>query len=49
MATNHFQPGKVLDWTNGSGKDVISGELVTIGTLAGVALVDIPNLSLIHI
>ena len=43
MATNHFQPGKVLDWTNGSGKDVVSGELVTIGTLAGVALVDIPN------
>ena len=43
MATNHFQPGKVLDWINGSGKDVISGELVMIGTLAGVALVDIPN------
>ena len=41
MATNHFQPGKVLDWTNGSGKDVLSGELVMIGVLAGVALTDI--------
>ena len=43
MATNHFQPGKVLDWTNGSGEDVLSGDLVMIGTLAGVALVDIPS------
>lgn len=43
MATNHFQPGKVLDWLNSTGADVLSGELVLIGALAGVALVDIPK------
>lgn len=43
MATNHFQPGKVLDWTNDTGEDVVSGELVLIGVLAGVALTDIAD------
>lgn len=42
MATNHWQPGRVLDVTNGSGADVLSGDLVLIGEVAGVALVDIP-------
>ena len=43
MATNHVQRGDVLDWANGTGSAVSSGELVIVGTLAAVALVDIAD------
>ena len=40
MATNYVQDGKVIQWTNG-GSAVSSGDVVVIGGLIGVALVDI--------
>lgn len=43
MATNFVQPGKVLDWTNGTGSAVASGDVVKMGQLLAVALVDIAN------
>ena len=43
MAQNHVQKGEVLEWTNGTGSDVASGGPVVIGTLVGVALVDIAD------
>lgn len=40
MATNYIQPGKVLDYTN-AGSAIASGDVVRIGKILGVALVDI--------
>lgn len=42
MANNFVQPGDVLTWTNG-GTAVVSGQVVRIGQILGVALVDIAN------
>ncbi|MDH1765152.1 DUF2190 family protein [Comamonas aquatica] len=42
MATNHVQPGKVLDYVNTTGAAIASGSVVVVGALLGVALVDIP-------
>jgi predicted RecA/RadA family phage recombinase len=41
MATNHVQKGDVIDYTNGGSAAISSGDAVIIGTLVGVALVDI--------
>jgi len=41
MALNHIQSGKVIDYTNSGSADIVSGRVVVIGTLVGVALVDI--------
>ncbi len=41
MAKNHVQKGKVMPWTNGTEAAVVSGEVVVVGTLVGVALGDI--------
>ena len=57
MATNYLQEGEVLQWTNGTGADVTSGQMVKISHMLGVALQDIAStatgsvaeLSLIHI
>lgn len=43
MATNYVQPGKVIDWVNGTGSDVASGAVVKMGNTLGVALVAIAN------
>jgi len=43
MAVNHVQTGDVLDYTNATGSDISSGDVVIVGTLAGVALVDIAD------
>ena len=43
MATNYVQAGNVIDWTNGTGSDVSSGDPVVIGQQIGVALIDIAN------
>lgn len=43
MATNFVQPGKVIDWTNGTGSAVDSGAVVAIGQIIGVAMADIAN------
>lgn len=40
MATNYIQDGKVIDYTNG-GSAIVSGAVVVIGALIGVALTDI--------
>ncbi len=40
MATTYVQDGKVIDWTNG-GSAVSAGDVVVIGNILGVALVDI--------
>ncbi len=42
MATNYVQEGKALNYTP-SGADVASGDLVVIGTIAGVAKTDIAD------
>lgn len=42
MATNYVQKGKALNYTP-SGADVASGDLVIIGTIAGVAKTDIAD------
>lgn len=43
MATNRVQPGQTLTWTNGTGGDVVSGQVVVIGNRIGVALGDIAD------
>jgi predicted RecA/RadA family phage recombinase len=42
MATNFIQEGKALNYTP-SGADVSSGDLVVIGTIAGIAKTDIAD------
>lgn len=39
--TNFIQAGNVLAWTNTSGADVSSGDIVAIGSLVGIAVTDI--------
>lgn len=43
MTTTYVQPGEVIDWTNGTGSAVASGDVVAIGQILGVALVDIAS------
>lgn len=43
MATNYIQPGETINWTNGTGSAVVSGQVVAIGQIIGVALVDIAS------
>ena len=43
MATNYVQSGDVINWTNGTGSAVVSGQVVAIGQVVGVALVAIAN------
>ena len=38
-------PGQVMDWTNGTGADVAVGDVISFGTLCGVALTDIASLA----
>ena len=41
MAKNYSQPGAYLDWTNDTGSQVASGEVVVAGDCLGVAMTDI--------
>ena len=43
MATNYVQAGDTINWTNGTGSDVLSGAVVAMGQTLGVALVDIAD------
>lgn len=43
MATNFIQDGDIITWTNGTGSAVVSGQVVAIGNILAVALVDIAN------
>lgn len=43
MAKNLYQDGNTMDWSNSTGKDVVSGQAVAVGGIAGVAHADIPD------
>lgn len=43
MATNFVEQGDSLNWTNGTGAEVVSGQVVAIGNILGVAAVTIAN------
>ncbi len=43
MATNFIQDGSTIDHANSSGSTILSGAVVVIGSLIGVAIADIPN------
>ena len=43
MALNHVQPGRFMTYTNSTGSDIVSGQMVLVGSLLGVATVDIPD------
>lgn len=43
MANNHIYSGDVQDWTNDSGSDVVSGQVVAVGATLGIAQVDIAS------
>lgn len=43
MASTYISGGEVIDWTNGTGSAVSSGDVVKVGATLGVALVDIAN------
>ena len=43
MATNYVQAGDIINWVNGSGSAISSGDVVAMGQVLGVALVDIAN------
>lgn len=43
MSKNYVQEGRVIDYTNGTGSNISSGDVVVIGALLGVALVDIAD------
>ena len=42
MAGNYYEDGNTMDWHNGTTKAVKSGQAVSVGAVAGVALSDIP-------
>lgn len=42
MATNYYEDGNTMDWNNGTGKNVVSGQAVAVGNITGVAHGDIP-------
>jgi predicted RecA/RadA family phage recombinase len=41
MASNFEQPGKVIQYTNGTGSGIAAGSVVKMGNILGVALVAI--------
>ncbi len=43
MAKTYIQPGDMLDYTNGSGVDIVSGEPILIGTILAIATSDIAD------
>jgi predicted RecA/RadA family phage recombinase len=43
MAKNFIAEGDVLLWTNSTGAAVVSGQVVKVGQILGVAAVDIAN------
>lgn len=43
MATNYVQTGSVLDYSNDTGADIASGDVVVMGSLVGVAITDIAD------
>jgi len=43
MAQNHIQKGAVMPWTNNTGADVASGDVVDFADMIGVAAGDIAD------
>ena len=43
MATNHVQKGASMPWANDTGSDVVSGEVVEVADIVGVAAGDIAD------
>jgi len=43
MAQNHIQKGAAMPWTNDTGSDVVSGEVVALPAMIGVAAGDIDD------
>lgn len=43
MAKNYYEDGNTMDWSNGTGEDIKSGDPVPVGDVTGVALDDIPS------
>ena len=43
MAQNRVQKGAVMPWTNGTGSDVVSGEVVEVADMVCVAAGDIAD------
>lgn len=43
MSRTYVSPGEVITYTNSTGSDIVSGELVAVGNVIGVALGDIAN------
>lgn len=41
--TSSYQKGGIIDWVNGTGAAVASGDVVKMGNILGVAMVDIAN------
>jgi predicted RecA/RadA family phage recombinase len=41
MATNYYQDGEVLDYTNTTGAAIKSGDPIAIGNIMGIAVLDI--------
>lgn len=41
MANNYVTDGIVIQWTNGTGANVASGQIIKVGSILGVALVAI--------
>lgn len=43
MSKKYLQPGKTMDWYNGTGADCVSGQFVKVGERMGVCAVDIAS------
>lgn len=43
MARTYKQPGEVLEHANASGSAISAGDVVVMGDIVGIALVDIPD------
>lgn len=41
--TNKLRNGNTLEYANGSGSDIDSGDVVKVGDIVGVAVTDIPD------
>jgi len=43
MAQNSIQPGNSIDYTNSTGSDIASGDVLVLGSHIGIAGTDIPD------
>ncbi|MFV4757750.1 capsid cement protein [Citrobacter freundii] len=43
MTKNYYQDGTTMDWYNGTGSAVVSGQPVVVGSIIGIAQHDIAD------